>query len=343
MKIIEKLKTDRKLLLKVVGLIIATLVVPYLTIPGLMIWWFYKTPRISKLVKILVSGLFGASTILLLIFGIAIYAKDLDPHLTVSEPSGNSKIQAKQITLKGNYDPPDRVVWVNNKRVPSNNGSFETVYDLQEGENKIDVTAGKWKRAHVYLTVTRELTDEEIAARATPTPTPKSATVSVQEPTKTPTAIKQSTPTPQPTKSSETPEQMIENKIRASVGKRTNTNKDKIIEVQVNKAFDNNKEYLVFVSINGDDNLSDNWIKKGIRGDMADIYIALYKQPVGIREAAVFAYFPMTDKYGNTSDKMVMKTSLDSTITKKINWNQDEVTLSSQILPDVWTEIDLTK
>lgn len=342
MKIIERLKTDRKFLLKVVGLAIATLVVPYLTIPGLMIWWFYKTHKISKMVKVIVMGLFGASTILLLVFGIAIYAKDLEPHLTVSEPSGNTKVQAKQITLKGNYDPPDRVVWVNSKRVPSTNGSFEAVYDLQEGENKIDVTAGKWKRAHVYLTVIRELTAEEIAAKTTPTSQP--TTASVQEPTKAPTAVKQTTPTPQPTKLPQTPEQVIEAKIRASVKKRTNTDKDKIIEVRVNKAFDNDKEYVVFVSINADDNLSEDWIKKGIWGDMTDIYIALYKQPVGIRQAAIVANFPMKDKYGNTSDDAVMKTSLEANEAKKVNWNQDEATLSLQILPNVWDiQINLFK
>lgn len=343
MKIIEKLKTDRKLLLIVIGMVIATFLVPYLTIPGLVLWWFYRKSKFSKKIKTITTSVVGGLVVILMMLGIIAYAKDIEPHLTVSEPVSATSIKTQQIAIKGTYDPTDRKVWINGKEVPVSDGSFETQYQLREGENKIEVTAGNWKRAHVYLTVTRELTDEEIAARATPTPTPKPTATAVQEPTKTPQAIKQSTPTPQPTKPSETPQQMIENKIRASVQKRTNTNKDKIIEVQVNKAFDNDKEYLVFVNINADDNLSEDWIKKGIWGDMADIYISLYKQPIGVREAAIFAYFPMTDKYGNTSDKVVMKTSLDTTEAKKINWNQDVATLSHQILPDVWTEIDLTK
>lgn len=341
MSLSGKLKTDRRFLFLIIGLVIATFIVPYLTIPGLILWWFYKKSKFSKKVKLIVTSGVGGLLLLLVAWASVSYANDAEPHLTVSEPAANSTIQAPQTTIKGTYQPADRKVWVNGQEVSANNGSFETTYQLKEGENKLDVIAGNWKRAHVYLTVTRQLTDVEKAAKITQSPT--SVPTVTSKPTKDSVEAKQATPTPKPITSPKTPEQTIEDRIRASVAKRTNTNKDKIIEIQVNKAFDNDKEYIVLVSINGDDNLSDDWIKRSIKGDMADIFIALYKQPVGVREATVFAYFPMTDKYGNTSDKMVMKTSLDATEAKKINWNQDQIMLSSQTLPDVWTEIDLTK
>lgn len=341
MKFFDKLKSDKKFLLIVIGLVIATFIVPYLTIPGLFLWWFYKKSRLSKKIKVIATAGVGGLLLLLIAWASVSYANDAEPHLTVSKPTANTTIQAPQITIKGTYEPADRKVWINGQEVTATNGSFETTYQLKEGENKLDVTAGNWKRTHVYVTVTRELTDAEKAAKITQAPT--SLPTATKQPTKDSTAPKQATPTPKPTTSPKTPEQTIEDRIRASVAKRTNTNKNKIIEMQINKAFDNNKEYIVLVSINGDDNLSDDWIKRSIRGDMAYIYIALYKQPVGVREAVVFAYFPMIDKYGNTSDKMVMKTSLDRTEAQKINWNQDKVTLSSQTLPDVWTEIGLTK
>lgn len=341
MKFTEKLKTDKKFLFTVISLVIATFIVPYLTIPGLILWWFYKKSKFSKKVKVIATTGVGGLFILLIGWASISYANDTEPHLTVTEPAVSSTIQASQITIKGTYEPIDRKVWINGQEITATSGSFETTYQLKEGENKLDVTAGNWKRTHVYLTVTRDLTDAEKAAKITQSPT--SVPTVTSEPKKDSVAAKQATPTPKPITSPKTPEQTIEDRIRASVAKRTNTNKDKIIEMQINKAFDNDKEYIVLVSINGDDNLSDDWIKRGIKGDMADIFIALYKQPVGVREATVFAYFPMTDKYGNTSDKMVMKTSLDAIEAKKINWNQDKITLSSQILPDVWTEIDLTK
>lgn len=341
MKIIEKLKTDKKFLLIVIGLVLATFLVPYLTIPVLILWWFYKKSKFSRKFKTIATGVVGGLIIVLMTLGFIAYAKDIEPHLTVSEPASTTSIKAQQITIKGTYDPVDRKVWISGKEIAASNGSFETVYQLKEGENKIDVTTGNWKRARVYLTVTRELTEAEKTARITQAPS--SLPTATLQPTKDSVAPKQVTPTLKPTTSPKTPEQAIEDKIRASVAKRTNTNKDKIIEIRINKAFDNDKEYLVFVNMNADDNLSDDWIKKGIKGDMADIYIALYKQPIGVREATVFAYFPMIDKYGNTSDMMIMKTSLAATEAQKINWNQDESIISHQILPDIWTEKDLTK
>lgn len=199
MKIIEKLKTNRKLLLIVIGLIIATLIVPYLTIPGLILWWFYRKSKFSRKFKTISTSVVGELVVILMTLGIIAYAKDIEPHLTVSEPASATSIKSQQIAIKGTYDPTDRKVWVNGKEVTTSDGSFEMQYQLKEGENKIEVTAGNWKRAHVYLTVTRELTDEEKAARATPTPTPKPTTTAVQEPTKAPTVVKQANPTPTPT------------------------------------------------------------------------------------------------------------------------------------------------
>ncbi len=321
MRFFENLKTDRKFLLIVIGFVLATFLVPYLTIPGLIVWWFYKKSRFSKKAKVIASFVVGGALLTLVGLGLIAYAKDQEPHLTINEPHGNISVKAQQTVIKGTYEPKDRKVWVNGKEVNVSNGTFEMVYDLKEGENKIEITAGNWKRARVNLIITRELTDEEIATRTTPNST----------------ALKQPSSTPQPTKLSQTPEQKIEERIRTSLKQSTNTNKNKIIEIRINKAFDNDKEYGVFISINADDNLSEDFIKKGIWGDMTNIYIALYKEPIGIREATIVAHFPMTDKYGNSSDQMVMKTSLQVDEAKKVNWNSDKATLSLQVLPEVWT------
>lgn len=192
MTIIEKLKSDKKLLLIVIGFVIATFLIPYITIPGLVLWWFYKKSKFSKKVKVITTVSVCSLVVISGILMVVAYSRDIEPHLNVLEPASSTTVKVQQITIKGTYDPVDRKVWVNGKVVITSNGSFETTYQLREGENKIEVTAGDWKRAHVYLSITRELTEEEKVARVTSTPIPKSTTATTSTPksTQTPTAIK---------------------------------------------------------------------------------------------------------------------------------------------------------
>lgn len=181
MKIVEKLKGDKKLLLIILIFVIVTFVIPYITIPGIILWWFYKKSRFSKKAKVITTTIVGGLFALLTIFSVIAYSKDTQPHLNIVEPSSSALVQGQKVIIKGTYDPVDRKVWINGKDIGASGGKFEYVYQLKEGENKIEVNVGNWKRARVYLTVTRELTEEEKAAKITPTPTLKS--------TSTPTPI----------------------------------------------------------------------------------------------------------------------------------------------------------
>lgn len=172
MEIIEKLKNDKKLLLIVIGFIIATFLIPYITISGLILWWFYKKSKFSKRAKVILTTVIGGLFTLLITGSVIAYSKDAEPHLNIAEPSLNTAVKGQKVTIRGTYEPLDRRVWVNGKEITASNGNFEYSYELKEGENKIDVSAGNWKRTHVSLIVTRELTEEEKAARITPTLTP---------------------------------------------------------------------------------------------------------------------------------------------------------------------------
>lgn len=142
--------------------------------------------------------------------------------------------------------------------------------------------------------------------------------------------------TQQPTQISQTPEQKIEAKVKSSI------NAKKIKGVQVTKQV--NGGYGVLIAINGDDNLSNDLIKKGIWLDMATIYSALYKEPMDVNEVAIVAYMDGVDKYGNTSNQVVMKTSLAKDEARKVNWKADHSSLGLQILPEVWmTDINRFK
>lgn len=143
-----------------------------------------------------------------------------------------------------------------------------------------------------------------------------------------------SNPTTQQVQNS--PEQQIEQKIRSSLKAQTNNNKDKISEIRVNKSFGDQEGYVAIVTINVDDNLTDDLTKKGIWKDMSQIYTALYKDSKDTVEATVIANMDLTDKYGNKSNQVVLKTSLASLEASKVNWNQDESMLYLEILPKVW-------
>lgn len=127
-----------------------------------------------------------------------------------------------------------------------------------------------------------------------------------------------------------TPEQKIEAKVRASV-----TDSKTIKDIQVTKQV--NGGYGVLVTINAGENLSSDLIKKGIWLDMATIYTALYKEPMEVNEAAIVASLDEVDKYGKTSNQVVMKTSLAKEEAQKVNWGVDHSSLGLQILPGVWT------
>lgn len=129
---------------------------------------------------------------------------------------------------------------------------------------------------------------------------------------------------------STTPEQKIEAKVRGSV-----SDSKKIKDIQVTKQV--NGGYGVLVTINAGDNLSNDLIKKGIWLDMATIYTALYKEPMEVNEVAIVANLDGVDKYGKTSNQVVMKTSLAKEEAQKVNWSADHSSLGLQILPGVWT------
>lgn len=338
MEIIKKLKTDKKFLFLTIGFVALTFLIPYITLPVLFLWWFYKKSKLSKRAKTITTGGVGVLFAVLAIWSGISYANDAEPHLTVTEPAKVSTLKASKITIKGTYEPADRKVWINGKEIASSNGTFETKYSLEEGENKIDVSAGNWKRAYVYLTATRELTDAEKEARitptATPTPTekPKSESESKEQPKK---QNEQKKTESKPVAKPQSKEQIIEEKVKAIMKGKTNMDKDRLREVRITEQVDGGYGVLVF--INADDNLSEDYIKKGIWGDMADTYKALFKEDIGVTRATLFAHFPMTDKYGKTSDTMVLKTSLEKEEAQKVNWDADEASLHLSILPNVWT------
>ncbi len=129
--------------------------------------------------------------------------------------------------------------------------------------------------------------------------------------------------------STDSPEKKIEARVRSSVSS------DIIKDVQITKQYKGG--YSVLVSTNEPGGFTNGQTKTAIWMDMGNIYTSLYKQPMGVNQAAVVAYTDLVDKYGKTSSQVVMKTSLDKSEAQKVNWNEVQSTLDLMILPKVWT------
>lgn len=109
----------------------------------------------------------------------------------------------------------------------------------------------------------------------------------------------------------------------------SNRDVEKIREISIIERADEN--LLVTVRYNADDNLGNSWIKRGIWIDSEKILEKVYTDYSDIGRVAIFAYFPLVDKYGNSEDEVVMKVMLDKETSDKINWEN----FITDNLPDV--------
>lgn len=112
-------------------------------------------------------------------------------------------------------------------------------------------------------------------------------------------------------------EEKIKNDIKDILGS-SNRDVQKVRQISVKKRMDNKS--LVEVRYNADDNWGNDEIKFGIWIDAQEIFEKVYTDYSDIGRVAVFAYFPLQDKYGNSEDELVMKIMLDDETASKINW-----------------------
>lgn len=127
------------------------------------IWWFFSTGRIkSKTKKIATYSVFG---LLFLITSWCVwgYSKDPEPSLKIENIEDNQVIKADSIDLRGTFEPFHFSVYVNDKKIDSENGNFSYSQPLEIGENKIEIRVANFKSVEEKLIIIRELSEEEIA------------------------------------------------------------------------------------------------------------------------------------------------------------------------------------
>lgn len=133
----------------------------------------------------------------------------------------------------------------------------------------------------------------------------------------------------------QTPEEKIRSAIANSLSSNTNMKKVRFLKVDV---VQRGGDYEVVVDFNADENLTGAMTVSALKSDMAKVYSALFKGDLGVSKAMISGYLPLADKYGNTSDQPVYRTSLGRIEAQKINWGAESVMLWRQIIPSVWEE-----
>src|SRR5215212_12056295 len=122
------------------------------------------------------------------------------PELVVSSPSGSPTVTSDSIEVKGEVTPATSKVTVNGEELtPSDDGSFSTPFHLNVGENYIQITAVKGsEQADASRTVTRKLSEKEIAAQGAAEEKAKKGEPQVQKNEEQPQAEQKPIPKPEP-------------------------------------------------------------------------------------------------------------------------------------------------
>jgi hypothetical protein len=77
---------------------------------------------------------------------------------------------------------------------------------------------------------------------------------------------------------------------------------------------------FITITLNGNDNLTNNMTKEGLQIDSGKVFQTIFKNKE-VNCVAVFWQLPMVDTYGKKSDDIVMKIKLTRDTFSKINWD----------------------
>ncbi|MCX6702216.1 MAG: hypothetical protein NTX96_03440 [Candidatus Zambryskibacteria bacterium] len=157
----------------------------------------------------------------------------------------------------------------------------------------------------------------------TPAPTP----VAQNSQTKSPEAQTTQQPAPKP----KTLEEKITDAINASLGPKTNTDKQRVVGVEIDKY---NAKMLsaykyksgasvvgLLIKINADENLTINLQKGTMHDEATKIAQAVFPIDQTIGDIIIWSQLPVKDQYGNIKDDTAIVYSISRTLFNKINWS----------------------
>ncbi|GMB00943.1 hypothetical protein [Pelosinus sp. IPA-1] len=169
---------------------------------------------------------------------------------------------------------------------------------------------------------------------------PQSTTTTKDQPPQTTTSVQENQQQPlissQPTTSQERmePKEQLEKIIKDST-------KDKFKKVSTVVRADGKLASEIYIS--GNENLTIPLTRKGIYRDGADLFEKIYTSGLPIYEIREYIHLPLTDKYGNTSDSIVVRMTLKPETAAKINWKNVDKLDFANIVDNSWTHPALLK
>jgi hypothetical protein len=131
-----------------------------------------------------------------------------------------------------------------------------------------------------------------------------------------------------------TPEEQIKKLVSSVVTGTVGTDKKEAL--RDTRVTNSNNDFLVSVDFNASSGLSDNLYRLGMEKKMTNIYKTLYNSSINIKSVQVTGFDVLIDSFGNEEDGRVYQTRLDKAEGEKVNWDQDDATLSNQVLPNIW-------
>ncbi len=134
-------------------------------------------------------------------------------------------------------------------------------------------------------------------------------------------------PAPQP----KTIEEKITDAINSSLGSKTNTDKQRVVSVEITK-YDasmisaykyKNGDTVIYplIKINADENITTNLQKSTLHDEAVKIAKAVFPVDQTIGDIIIYSQLPLKDQYGNTEDGTAVIYSMSRTLFDKVNWS----------------------
>lgn len=114
----------------------------------------------------------------------------------------------------------------------------------------------------------------------------------------------------------------LESSIGDLIGDTTNTGTERIVDIKINENLgtDEPEDYVALLYLNGDDNLTADYIKKKMFIDSKQVFKEIFTNSK-ISEATLFWKFPLSDTSGNEDDTNVLKINISKQTANGIDWS----------------------
>jgi uncharacterized membrane protein len=132
-------------------------------------------------------------------------------------------------------------------------------------------------------------------------------------------------------------DELVHKAIVDAVGKKTNMDNDRIIDIQVNDHLgtEEDNDYIIIAKLFANENLTANMTRKGILKQSTEVFEPLFSTD-GVTEVVLMWHLTLVDAYGNEKDDTVVKVTLSKETADKINWDNFDYNNYTTIADDYW-------